>query len=149
MKRRRFISGLIGCSVAPAIIANAKTRTRFIEGISAGDPTSDTAVIWARTNKSAQMFLEWSTTNNFEKGFRISGPHVSKHTGHIGKIALSGLPPGQKIFYRVSFGNSRNKIFKTGTSPENRISKLRRLIDAKKIVRIIESHNALTGLIVE
>ena len=114
MQRRRFISGIIGCSVAPAIIANAKTRTRFIEGISAGDPTSDTAIIWARTNKSAQMFLEWSTTNNFEKAFRISGPHVSKHTGHIGKIALSGLPPGQKIFYRVSFGNSRNKIFKIG-----------------------------------
>ena len=33
--------------------------------------------------------------------------------------------------------------------PENRKSKLKRLIDAKKIVRIIESHNAFTGLIVE
>ncbi len=114
MKRRRFINGLIGISVAPLIIANSKTRTRFIEGISAGDPASDTAVIWAKTNKSAQMFLEWSTTNNFENGFRIAGPHVSKQNGHIGKIALSGLPPGQKIFYRITFGHSRNKISKIG-----------------------------------
>ena len=34
-------------------------------------------------------------------------------------------------------------------SPENRISKLKRLIDSKDIVRIIESHNSLTGLIIE
>ena len=33
--------------------------------------------------------------------------------------------------------------------PENRITMLRRLINAKKIVRILESHNSLTGLIIE
>ena len=43
----------------------------------------------------------------------------------------------------------KNKIFEAKTSPENRKSKLSRLINAKKIVRIIESHNALTGLIIE
>ena len=43
----------------------------------------------------------------------------------------------------------KNKIFEAKTSPENRKSKLKRLINAKKIVRIIESHNALTGLIIE
>ena len=32
---------------------------------------------------------------------------------------------------------------------DNRISRLRRLIDSKSIVRILESHNALTGLIIE
>ena len=41
------------------------------------------------------------------------------------------------------------KIIELGTSPENRKSKLKRLIDAKKIVRIIESHNAFTGLVAE
>ena len=35
------------------------------------------------------------------------------------------------------------------SSPNNRVSKLKRLIDAKKIVRILESHNSLTGLIIE
>ena len=34
-------------------------------------------------------------------------------------------------------------------SPENRVARLRRLIDSKDIVRIIESHNALTGLMIE
>ncbi|MBO7494637.1 MAG: phosphoenolpyruvate mutase [Bacteroidales bacterium] len=36
-----------------------------------------------------------------------------------------------------------------GTTPEIRLKRLRRLINAKKIVRILESHNGLTGLIIE
>lgn len=36
-----------------------------------------------------------------------------------------------------------------GTTPEIRLKKLRRLIDAKPIVRIIETHNGLTGMIAE
>ncbi len=33
--------------------------------------------------------------------------------------------------------------------PENRVSRLKRLIKIKNIVRVLESHNALTGLIIE
>jgi len=33
--------------------------------------------------------------------------------------------------------------------PENRVSRLKRLINSKNIVRILESHNSLTGLIIE
>ncbi len=36
-----------------------------------------------------------------------------------------------------------------GTTPEIRMGKLRRLIDSKPIVRVMEAHNGLTGLIVE
>lgn len=43
----------------------------------------------------------------------------------------------------------RNNIFKSGITSEQRKSKLKRLIEAKSIVRIIESHSALSALIVE
>ncbi len=43
----------------------------------------------------------------------------------------------------------KNKISEIGTSPQNRVSRLKRLISSKKIVRILESHNPLTGLIIE
>jgi len=36
-----------------------------------------------------------------------------------------------------------------GTTPNLRLSRLRRLIDSKPIVRILESHSGLTGLIIE
>ena len=35
------------------------------------------------------------------------------------------------------------------TSPQNRVSRLKRLIRSKDIVRILESHNSLTGLIID
>ena len=43
----------------------------------------------------------------------------------------------------------KNKISDVISSPENRISRLKRLINSKDIVRILESHNSLTGLIIE
>jgi len=43
-----------------------------------------------------------------------------------------------------------NKSLKElGTTPDIRRSRLRRLIDSKDVVRIMEAHNALSGLIVE
>ena len=42
----------------------------------------------------------------------------------------------------------KNKISEV-LSPENRVSRLKRLINSKEIVRILESHNSLTGLIIE
>ena len=42
----------------------------------------------------------------------------------------------------------KRKIFEVN-SPENRVSILKRLISSKNIVRILESHNSLTGLIIE
>ncbi|WP_415320998.1 phosphoenolpyruvate mutase [Candidatus Pelagibacter sp. Uisw_092] len=42
----------------------------------------------------------------------------------------------------------KNKISEF-LSPDNRVSRLKRLINSKDIVRILESHNSLTGLIIE
>ncbi len=43
----------------------------------------------------------------------------------------------------------KKKILDIGTTPDIRKSKLSRLLEAKKIVRILESHSPLTGLIIE
>ncbi len=43
----------------------------------------------------------------------------------------------------------KNKILEIGTAPQNRVSRLKRLMNSKRIVRILESHNSLTGLIIE
>ena len=49
----------------------------------------------------------------------------------------------------ISSTKIRSKIFSLGITPQNRLSKLSRLLKVKKIVRILETHNSLTGLIVE
>ena len=54
-----------------------------------------------------------------------------------------------KYTKNISSTKIKNMILEIGSSPQNRVSKLKRLIDSKKIVRILESHNSLTGLIIE
>ena len=49
----------------------------------------------------------------------------------------------------ISSTKLNNALKEIGTTPDIRRARLRRLIDSKKIVRIIEAHNGLTGLIVE
>lgn len=49
----------------------------------------------------------------------------------------------------ISSTAMNERLKEIGTTPEIRLKRLRRLIGAKKIVRILESHNGLTGLIIE
>ena len=49
----------------------------------------------------------------------------------------------------ISSTQLNNSLKEIGTTPEIRMGRLRRLIESKPIVRAIEAHNGLTGLIVE
>ena len=49
----------------------------------------------------------------------------------------------------ISSTQLNTQLKEIGTTPEIRLKRLKRLISAKKIVRICESHSGLTGLIIE
>ena len=54
-----------------------------------------------------------------------------------------------KYTKNISSTEIKNKISNIFSSTNNRVSRLKRLINSKNIVRILESHNSLTGLIIE
>ncbi len=54
-----------------------------------------------------------------------------------------------KYTQNISANSLKNKINDIIHFPQNRVSILKRLIYSKNIVRILESHNSLTGLIIE
>jgi phosphoenolpyruvate phosphomutase len=60
---------------------------------------------------------------------------------------------GELVEIKYTEGISSTKLNKSlkeiGTTPEIRMKRFRRLLDVKPIVRLIEAHNGLTGLIVE
>jgi phosphoenolpyruvate mutase len=49
----------------------------------------------------------------------------------------------------ISSTEIKKQISNILSSPDNRVSRLKRLFNSKGIVRILESHNSLTGLIIE
>ncbi len=60
-----------------------------------------------------------------------------------GELVEVGYTPG------ISSSQINNSLKEVGTTPTIRMQRLRRLIKAKPFVRIMEVHNALSGLIVE
>ena len=54
-----------------------------------------------------------------------------------------------KYTKNISSSLIKNRILEIAASPENRVSRLKRLMQSKKIVRVLESHNSLTGLLIE
>ena len=54
-----------------------------------------------------------------------------------------------KYTKNISSSLIKDKMLEIASIPQNRISRLKRLMQNKNIVRILESHNSLTGLIIE
>ena len=49
----------------------------------------------------------------------------------------------------ISSSEIKEKIINYVSNSNNRVSRLKRLMKAKNLVKILESHNSLTGLIIE
>lgn len=79
--------------------------------------------------------------NNFQKSIRLKAIKTLK----IWKGKL--IEP--KYTKNISSEKIKKQIFAAGTTPEIRKNKLKRLIMSKKIVRLLEAHSPLSGLIVE
>jgi alkaline phosphatase D len=91
-------------SATPAII---ESRPLVTHGISSGDVSFESAVIWSRADRRARMLVEWSSTESFKNSRRVRGQWTGKEMDFTAKMLLRDLPPGQRIFYRVQFENDR------------------------------------------
>ena len=60
-----------------------------------------------------------------------------------GELVEVGYTPG------ISSTQLNESLKEVGTTPDIRLKRLRRLIDAKPVVRVLEAHNPLCGLIIE
>jgi alkaline phosphatase D len=106
--RRRFLRGSLaaagGLWGAPAIVRGAKGRPAVPHGVAAGDVSGGRAIVWSRADRPARMDVEWSTTESFARARRIPArPTATAETGFTARAELTGLPAGQRIFYRVRF----------------------------------------------
>ena len=72
-------------------------------GVQAGDVSGTEALIWSRTDRPAQMVVEYATTNRFTNAKRIVGPAALEDSDFTARLLLTELPPDQHIFYRVHF----------------------------------------------
>jgi alkaline phosphatase D len=104
--RRAFIGRSLSAGagfLAPAIVKAQGARPLLPQGVAAGDVGAGRAVIWSRADRAARMFVEYSTTDAFRDARRIPGPAALESSDFTARTVLTGLPDGQRIFYRVLF----------------------------------------------
>jgi alkaline phosphatase D len=87
----------------PAIVTSDASRPGVPCGAQVGDLDLDSALVWSRTDRPARMLVEWDTTDAFRDVRRILGPAALEDSDHTARTVLTGLPRGQRIFYRVRF----------------------------------------------
>jgi len=111
--RRKFLATLSAAAVglraqAPAIVTPDRARPAIPYGVASGDVTANSAILWSRSDRPARMIVEYSTTESFSNVRRAQGPTALEATDFTSKLDLSGLPPGQRIFYRVLYEDLAN-----------------------------------------
>src|SRR5262245_41395637 len=94
---------LWGAEAAPAIVTSEALRPKLPSGIASGDVTAESAVIWSRCDRPAQMIVELATTEAFRQARTFRGPIAQADADFTAKLHLSNLPAGERYFYRVRF----------------------------------------------
>jgi alkaline phosphatase D len=78
-------------------------RPELTHGIQSGDISFDSAVIWSRADRAARLTVELAATEAFNNPRILPGPTVLENSDFTGKLLVTGLPPGEDVFYRVRF----------------------------------------------
>ncbi|MCE9579556.1 MAG: alkaline phosphatase D family protein [Deltaproteobacteria bacterium] len=105
LTRRNFVAGSLA-SLAGACVRAPAVRLplpQITHGVQSGDVGGGGALVWARCDEPARMIVEWDTTARFAQPRRVRGPLVAPAGDLAGVAALTALPDGQTISYRVRF----------------------------------------------
>ena len=104
-------------------IGTARDPIRITHGVAAGDVTSTTAVIWARSSQRATMSVRYYPVLVSPPGPRVGDENPQKATAansaasdFTAKVKLPGLQPGTAYRYEVEFaGGGERSPVETGT----------------------------------
>ena len=89
--------------LAPALLRAQTAKPAIPHGIAAGDVSAGRATIWSRADRPARLVVEYATTESFRDVRRVPGPSALESSDFTARVTLTDLPPGQRVFYRVSF----------------------------------------------
>jgi alkaline phosphatase D len=106
LSRRGFLrasaaAGAAGLIARPAIVRAEAALPKLTHGLQSGDVSADGAMLWARADRSARMWVDLATTESFADARTVRGPAMLEDSDFTAKLMLADLPAGQRMFYRV------------------------------------------------
>ena len=86
-----------------------------MNGISSGDVTNESSVIWARANQEAVMHVQYDNSFDFLNDTQYQILLVNQSTDYAGHIKLTDLKPNAIYNYRVWFSDPNNSSLVSGS----------------------------------
>ncbi len=108
LTRRSFLltAGAAGLAASSALAVPHYARRHgspvFTHGVQSGDVDTSSGMIWARTDRPAEIAVEYSTTESFTNAVRGPVLKAGHETDFAAKHLLTELLPDQDVFYRLT-----------------------------------------------
>ena len=106
--RRRFLTTLASATATTALntfatpaFSRSAQRPIITHGVQSGDVSTDSGMVWARTDRPSRMLIEVATTDSFNDIQHASFADALPETDFTAKALIEDLPAGQDIFYRL------------------------------------------------
>ncbi|MDX6250175.1 MAG: alkaline phosphatase [Kribbellaceae bacterium] len=119
LSRRQLLQATAATSAAiavpalPAVASVRRDRPALTSGIASGDVTSNSAVVWSRTDRPGRLVVDLTSHGRFDRAIRLRGPVTSADDDFTAQLPLRGLRPGQRYDYRIGFEDSSGRVGET------------------------------------
>src|SRR6202166_1358813 len=97
--------------IARPSLSFAPDRVQISHGVQSGDIGVDSGVVWARADRPSRMLVEVATTDSFRDIASAVFVDALPESDFTAKALIENLPPGQDIFYRISFQDLSSAVF--------------------------------------
>ena len=101
LSRRGLLRAGGALTLCAPSISRAADRPLITHGLQSGDVTQNAAIAWARVNQASRVRFEFSTTESFKSLVGAVWADALPESDFTAKAGVTGLPPGQDIFYRA------------------------------------------------
>jgi phosphodiesterase/alkaline phosphatase D-like protein len=101
---------------APAAAANGGSA-RFSFGVTAGDVTATSAILWGRANRQTAVVLEVARDRRLRQGLQRYALAARRVNDNTVQRRVGGLRPGTRYWYRFRKGRGRSTLGTFVTAP--------------------------------
>jgi phosphodiesterase/alkaline phosphatase D-like protein len=101
---------------APAAAANGGSA-RFSFGVTAGDVTATSAILWGRANRPTAVVVELARDRRLRHGLKRYALAARRSNDNTVQRRVGGLRPGTRYWYRFRKGRGRSELGTFATAP--------------------------------
>jgi alkaline phosphatase D len=120
LSRRRLLAttGTLAAGAAAGLVTSPPRRAAafvptgrpvLTHGVQSGDAVGNSAYVWTRADRVGRMLVEVSHRPDLRGARLLRGPVLTAGTDFTGKLKVTGLRPGERVYYRVRVAGERGR----------------------------------------